>query len=104
MAGHLFLLAFILAFSGYILYLLHRLALNYYQIKKEGLPIIILPINCGSPLWMSIDTTILALFERLPLRIENFMSFNWRGWEIKDRYKAHQELGDVFVFVTAGEN
>ncbi|PQE23105.1 cytochrome P450 protein [Rutstroemia sp. NJR-2017a WRK4] len=104
MAGHLFLLGFLVLFSGYIFYLLYSLALNYYRIKKAGLPIVILPINCGSPLWMSIDTTLLPLFEHLPFGVKNFTRFNWRGWELKDRYKAHQELGDIFVFVTPGKN
>ncbi|KAL9023550.1 MAG: hypothetical protein Q9196_007135, partial [Gyalolechia fulgens] len=30
--------------------------------------------------------------------------FNWRGWEIWDRYRAHQQLGDAFFFVTPGKN
>jgi cytochrome P450 len=65
---------------------------------------VVLPIDSGNPLWMSVDTRALSLFRRLPFSFPNFTRFNWRGWEIEDRYQAHQELGDAFIFVTPGKN
>ncbi|TVY12897.1 Secologanin synthase [Lachnellula arida] len=97
------LLAFILPFLGWVLYVLYCLALNYKRARKIGLPVVILPIDCGNPLWMSIDTRILPFFKRLPFGFRNFTRFNYRGWEIKDRYRAHQALGDAFIFVTPGK-
>ncbi|PQE02867.1 cytochrome P450 protein [Rutstroemia sp. NJR-2017a BBW] len=94
-----FLLAVVFPLSGWIL-----LAVNYNKARKIGLPLVILPIDSGNPLWMSIDTKVLPFFRRLPFGFQNFTRFNYRGWEIHDRYKAHQELGDAFILVTPGKN
>lgn len=40
----------------------------------------------------------------IPFGSGTFTRFNWRGWEIQDRYRAHQELGDAIIFVTPGKN
>jgi cytochrome P450 len=97
-------LALITPLIGWILYVVYCLAVNYSKARKTGLPLVILPIDSGNPLWMSIDTRVLPFFRRLPFGFKNFTRFNWRGWEIEDRYKAHQELGDAFIFVTPGKN
>ncbi|PQE22650.1 cytochrome P450 protein [Rutstroemia sp. NJR-2017a BVV2] len=86
------------------IYVLCCLGLNYRKARKIGLPLVVLPIDCGNPLWMSVDTTILPFFRRLPFRYNNFIRFSYRGWEIHDRYRAHQEFGDAFIFVTPGKN
>ena len=64
----------------------------------------VLPIDSGNPLWMSVDTQLIRLFKYSPFGKGHFTRFNWRGWEIQDRYRAHQELGDAFIFVTPGKN
>lgn len=46
----------------------------------------------------------MQLARRLPYASEIFTRFNWRGREIWDRYKAHQQLGDAIFFVTSGKN
>ncbi len=53
---------------------------------------------------MSIDTLIIPFFKYLPFGTGNFTRYNWRRWEIQDRFRAHEELGDAFVFVTPGKN
>ena len=40
---------------------------------------------------------------RLPIGSGTISRFDWRGWEIWDRYRAHQELGDAIFFVTPGK-
>jgi hypothetical protein len=82
-------LALITPLLGWILYVAYCLAVNWSQARKTGLPLVILPIDCGNPLWMSIDTRVLPFFRRLPFGFKSFTRFNWRGWEIEDRYKAH---------------
>ncbi|KAL8948040.1 MAG: hypothetical protein Q9183_007727, partial [Haloplaca sp. 2 TL-2023] len=44
------------------------------------------------------------LVRRIPFGPGTFTRFNWRGWEIWDRYRAHQQLGDAIFFVTPGKN
>jgi hypothetical protein len=34
----------------------------------------------------------------------NFTRYNWRGWELPDRYYSHHELRDAFMLVMPGRN
>ena len=86
-----------------VLYILYGLKVNYDDARKTGLPIIVLPMDSANPLWMIIDRKVTQLVRRIPFCSGNFTRFNWRGWEIHDRYKAHQELGDALLFVTPGK-
>ncbi|KAL8993149.1 MAG: hypothetical protein Q9169_006570 [Polycauliona sp. 2 TL-2023] len=86
-------------------YLLYGLAVNYNAARKTGLPFIILPFDCGHPLWLIIDRNVAQWARRyIPFGSGTFTRFNWRGWEIWDRYRAHQQLGDGILFVTPGKN
>ncbi|KAL8845792.1 MAG: hypothetical protein Q9221_009069 [Calogaya cf. arnoldii] len=87
-----------------VLYFLYGLLVNYNAARKTGLPLIILPFDCGNPLWLIIDRKIAQFIRRLPFGSGTFTRFNWRGWEIWDRYRAHQQLGDAIFFVTPGKN
>lgn len=89
---------------GTLLYNSSKLLVNYIAARKTGLPLIVLPFDCGTPLWMAIDRKVVQLARRIPFGSGTFTRFNWRGFEIRDRYKAHQELGDGIVFVTPGKN
>ncbi|CAD6445644.1 b9eaa774-2cf2-4e9f-826b-e6514ce54bdb [Sclerotinia trifoliorum] len=103
MAGYSLFLGFVIPVTGWVLYVLYCLAVNYNLARKTGLPLVILPIDSGNPLWMAVDTKILPYFKNLPFT-KNFTRFNYRGWEIHDRFKAHQEIGDAFILVTPGKN
>ena len=88
-----------------VLYFLYGLLVNYNAASKTGLPLIVLPFDCGNPLWLIIDRKIVQLVRRIPFCSgTTFTRFNWRGWEIWDRYRAHQQLGDAIFFVTPGKN
>ncbi|KAL9098416.1 MAG: hypothetical protein Q9163_005920 [Psora crenata] len=97
-----------LSLGAVLLYVSYGLLVNYNAARKTGLPLIILPFDCGNPLWMIIDRKIVQLVRRhrIPFFCSwgTFIRFNWRGWEIQDRYRAHQQLGDAFFFVTPGKN
>lgn len=86
------------------LYLLYGLLVNYNAARKTGLPLIVLPVDCGNPLWLIIDRKIVQFVRRIPFGSGTFTRFNWRGWEIWDRYRAHQEIGDAILLVTPGKN
>lgn len=89
---------------GVVLYVLYGLILNYNAARSTGLPFIVLPVDCGNPLWLVIDRKIAQFVRRIPFGSGTFTRFNWRGWEIWDRYKAHQQFGDTIIFVTPGKN
>lgn len=102
MASSFVVLALLAVLLG-VLYILYGLKVNYDDARKTGLPIVVLPIDSANPLWMVIDRKVVQLVRRIPFCSGNFTRFNWRGWEINDRYKAHQELGDALLFVTPGK-
>lgn len=87
-----------------VLYVSYGLLVNYIAARKTGLPLIVLPFDCGHPLWMIVDRKVVQLFRNIPFGSGTFTRFNWRGWEIRDRYRAHQQLGDAIFFVTPGKN
>lgn len=103
MAGLLVVLALLTLVLAWLLYVLYGLKVNYDNARKTGLPLIILPFDSANPLWMVIDRKVVQLVRHIPFCAGNFTRFNWRGWEIHDRYKAHQQLGDAFIFVTPGK-
>ncbi|KJZ79357.1 hypothetical protein HIM_01508 [Hirsutella minnesotensis 3608] len=78
---------------------------NYIKARRMGLPIRVIPIDHRNPLWTLLDRKVLSLLRHLPFGNDNNLArYNWRGWELADRYRSHQELGDAFVLVTPGRN
>lgn len=77
---------------------------NYSSARKLDLPIRVLPISRGNPFWMIVDSKVTSFFRRLPFGDNNFTRYNWRGWEVRDRYRSHLEMGDAYVQVTPGRN
>jgi hypothetical protein len=104
MMDHPLLLLLLLTLVAWSVYLASCLSRNYYHARKIGIPMIILPIDPGNPLWMSVDSFFIPYFKYIPFGSGNFTRFNWRGWEIEDRFSAHLELGDAFIFVTPGKS
>ncbi|KAK4661211.1 uncharacterized protein QC763_704290 [Podospora pseudopauciseta] len=79
---------------------------NYIVALQIGVPVRAIPIEQTNPFWMIMDKKVLAFLKRyLPfLRGSSFARFNWRGFEIVERYKPHHELGDVYMVSTPGKN
>lgn len=77
-----------------------RLVRNYLLARKIGVPIRIIPISPLNPFWVLLDRKVLSFLRRLPFGENSFMRYNWRGWEVEDRYRSHQEMGDIWVLVT----
>ncbi|KAF3014750.1 hypothetical protein E8E14_009740 [Neopestalotiopsis sp. 37M] len=69
-----------------------------------GVPIRFIPISPLNPFWVLLDNKILPLFRRLPFGDNSFTRYNWRGWEVADRYRSHTEMGDIWVLVTPFKN
>lgn len=92
--------------ASWIIWSFHTLYLNYLIAKRSKLPFRIIPISHENPIWMVLDKKILniRIIARFPLGTGSFTRFNWRGWEFADNYRAHEELGDVFMLVTPGRN
>lgn len=78
------------------------LARNYLVARRTGLPIRVIPIDHTNPLWLAVDRKVLSYVRRLPgfLGDNSFTRYNFRAWEMYDRLRPHQEMGDAFVIVT----
>lgn len=77
---------------------------NYLVARKVGVPLRMIPVSHGNPFWMLVDRKIVSLCKRLPFGDNNFTRYNWRGWEVEDRYRSHLEMGGVWMQVTSGKN
>ncbi len=81
-----------------------RLLQNYKAARTIGVPIRIIPISPVNPFWVLLDRKVLPFFRRLPFGHNSFTRYNWRGWEVEDRYRSHHEMGDIWVLVTPLRN
>ncbi|KAI1299004.1 cytochrome P450 [Xylaria venustula] len=77
---------------------------NYLDARTIGVPIRFIPISPLNPFWALLDRKVLPIFRRLPYGDNSFTRYNWRGWEVEDRYQSHQEMGDMWVLVTPLKN
>ncbi|KAK0634375.1 cytochrome P450 [Bombardia bombarda] len=96
----------VLAAGVFVLQTLAGLLRNYAAARTIGVPIRFIPISPLNPFWVLADRTVLSYVRRLPGPLGNnsFTRYNWRGWEVEDRYRSHQEMGDIWVLVTPFKN
>ena len=79
---------------------------NYAAARTIGIPIRIIPFSPFNPFWTFLDRPVASLLRRLPIigPNNNITRFNWRGWDMEDRWQCHREMGDAFVLVTPQYN
>lgn len=95
--------AFLLLFLTSTLHYGFCLYRNYLAARKIGVPIRIIPIDHVNPLWLVVDRHVVSALRQLPgwLGNNSFTRYNYRGWEVPDRYFSHHELGDAYVLVSS---
>ena len=78
------------------------LARNYMVARRIGLPVRVIPFDHTNPLWLAVDRKVLSIVRKLPgcLGDNSFTRYNFRAWEMYNRLRPHQEMGDAFVIVT----
>ena len=90
-----------------VLWIAYRLGSNYVVARRVGVPIVIVPINPESPLWMLL-TDVLGRYINFVLSWtpygKIFSRYAHRGWDTRDKAQTFIELGDAFILVTAGKN
>lgn len=97
------LAALLLLVLASILHYAFCLCRNYLAARKIGVPIRIILIDHVNPLWLVVDRRVLTLLKRLPgwLGDNSFTRYNYRGWEVPDRYFSHRELGEAYILVSS---
>lgn len=69
------------------------------------MPVRVIPISQLNPLWVLLDQKVLPFIRRLPIvGNSSFTRYNWRGWELADKCRSHQEMGDIWVLVSPFRN
>ncbi|EXJ77289.1 hypothetical protein A1O3_10447 [Capronia epimyces CBS 606.96] len=100
----MFLVACLSLVLAYLLWTVVRLASNYVEAKKTGLPILLCPVNPGSPLWMLSKEVLIPIFLRLPFGIGDWAGRAEVGWTFKEKFSVHARHGEAFIIVSPGEN
>ncbi|KAK4235018.1 hypothetical protein C8A03DRAFT_37146 [Achaetomium macrosporum] len=61
----------------------------------------VIPIDHTNPLWLAVNQKVVPHVRRLRgfLGDNSFTRYNFRAWEMHDRLRAHQEMGNAFVMV-----
>lgn len=92
--------------ASFVAYTIVGLVKNYRDALKIGCPIRMIPISPLNPFWLLVDDRVLSYLRRLPFGLgdNSFTGYNFRCWEVKDRYRSHQEMGDIWVLVTPYKN
>lgn len=85
-----------------------RLWSNYRLAKRIGLPIIVIPVDPMSPLWMVVNQLLKPYLDfilgRLPWGSGYFSRVAYQYWEVAEKARIFLELGDAFTLVTTGRN
>lgn len=97
------LLAALLAVTIVVAQTAYGLSRNYAAARTIGVPIRFIPISPLNPFWVLVDRKVLSFLRSL-IGDNSFTRYNWRGWEVADRYRSHQEMGDLWVLVTPYKN
>lgn len=103
-------MAVLLVMLGAILLLLFGTAIqsgfcllrNYLVARKMGVAVRIILFDHVNPLWLVCDRLVLSFVKRLPFGLGNnsFTRYNFRGWEVPDRYYSHHEMGDAYILIS----
>ncbi|KAF1982728.1 cytochrome P450 monooxygenase-like protein [Aulographum hederae CBS 113979] len=77
-------------------------AKNYIAAKKTGLPLLYSPTSHFNPLWIILQQPLRPLLLKLPFGIGQFARHSTLDWFFIDKYKLHDERGQVLLKVTPG--
>lgn len=79
---------------------------NYLAARKIGVPVRIIPVDHMNPLWFLVSQKVVSLLKRLPFGLadNNMTKYNYLGFELSDRWKSHEEMGDAFILCSPSRN
>ncbi|KAI1432190.1 hypothetical protein GGR50DRAFT_624404 [Xylaria sp. CBS 124048] len=70
-----------------------------------GVLIWAIPICYTNPLWTLIDGRIMPIVKRIPfIDDDSFARYNFRGWEMADRFQSHDQINPAYVLVSPRRN
>ncbi|KAL1595917.1 hypothetical protein SLS60_009607 [Paraconiothyrium brasiliense] len=88
---------------AFVLWTLYCLGRNHAKARSIGLPITVRFVTPGGPIWMIFSPLIVRIATYLPFTA-SFIKKYRRGWECRERYRTHEEHGELFTICTPGGN
>jgi hypothetical protein len=88
---------------AFTLWNLHCYYRNYLIARRIGIPIKFLIASGDNPVWVLVSGLVLPVL-KFVFGDCDLITYNTPGWENKNRYKMHEELGDAVIQVSAGRN
>ncbi|QSZ36703.1 hypothetical protein DSL72_006586 [Monilinia vaccinii-corymbosi] len=101
--AHLLIALLVLLPISFGFWNLFCLVRNYRIASKIGVPIRILIASGDNPVWILVSGIVLPVV-RAVFGDCDIARYSRPGWEFRDKYRMHQELGDVVIHVSAGRN
>lgn len=89
--------------TAYTFYSSFCLLRNYLAARKIGVPVRIIPVDHINPIWYLFGQQVVSLLKRVGFD-NNITRYNYLGFEIPLRWKAHQELGDAYILCSPAKN
>ena len=74
--------------------------INYRRASSMGIPLIRLPVDPMNIPWMTFESHLWQILDRLPFDWGTFGRYSRRGWYFKDKAESHLRYGKVFALVT----
>ncbi|PQE24510.1 cytochrome p450 protein [Rutstroemia sp. NJR-2017a WRK4] len=102
MANLTLFVPFLLGLS-FILWNAVCLVRNYRIAQKIGIPVRVLIASGDNPVWLLVSGFVLPIV-RFLFGDCDIARYSRPGWEFKDKYRMHEELGDAVIQVSAGHN
>jgi hypothetical protein len=82
----------------------YKLSVNYRIVRNLGLPVVVIPFNPESPLWMLLNGSVLTLLEHLPFCKGATTKFSRSAWDFYDRNRLLSEYPEGLWLVSPGRN
>lgn len=96
---------FLLLTAAFVVDTCIRLVRNYADARTIGIPIRFIPISPVNPFWVLLDRRVLSVLRYIPfVSGSSFARYNYRGWEVDDRWLSHFQMGDIWCLVTPAKN
>ena len=89
---------------GWSLYSGISFVTNYNRVRHLEIPKVLTPICPSNVVWVVTQSLFLPLLERLPFGLGKWTRYSRWGWEYKEKYHTHVELGDVWMTVSPANN
>lgn len=79
---------------------------DYTAARRIGVPVRIVPMDHINPLNFMLSQSVVSVLRRLPFGLgnNNITKYNYLGFDVPLRWKAHEEMGDAYILCSPARN